>query len=91
MVFPKINHGFLSADQQLIKRRLIKSQWIQQYHTIMMLECVTLPHREIRGKQDHLGLQGHQVLLGQEGLQGTQAKMGPEVYLVSQDLRGHKG
>lgn len=24
MVFPKINHGFLSADQQLIKRRLIK-------------------------------------------------------------------
>ncbi|KAG5845480.1 hypothetical protein ANANG_G00139570 [Anguilla anguilla] len=24
MVFPKINHGFLSADQQLIRRRLIK-------------------------------------------------------------------
>lgn len=49
-----------------------------------MSECVILPHREIKGKLDHLGLQGHRVLQGQGGLQGTPGKTGPEVYQVYQ-------
>lgn len=49
-----------------------------------MFKCVMLPHREIKAKQDHLDLQGHRAHLGQGGLQGTQGKMGPEVYLVYQ-------
>lgn len=54
MVFPKINHGFLSADQQLIKRRLIKvvlilaQVWFLLY--IQFLLCVLLLY--------HLSLMG---------------------------------
>lgn len=49
-----------------------------------MFKSAISSHREIKGKQDRLGLRGRRALLGQGGLQGTQGRMGPEVYLVYQ-------
>lgn len=54
MVFPKINHGFLSADQQLIKRRLIKVvlvlAWVGCLLFVPLLLCVLLLyHLPLRG------------------------------------------
>lgn len=60
MVFPKINHGFLSADQQLIKRRLIKvvlilaQVWFLLY--IRFLLCILLLY--------HLSLIGRVWVVG---------------------------
>lgn len=54
MVFPKINHGFLSADQQLIKRRLIKvvlilaQVWFLPYIRLL-LHLLLLYHLSLMG------------------------------------------
>lgn len=53
MVFPKINHGFLSADQQLIKRRLIKVVLLLAGVSFLLyihiLLCVLLYHLSLVG------------------------------------------
>lgn len=41
MVFPKINHGFLSADQQLIKRRLIKVVAVSSLFSLSIVSSLT--------------------------------------------------
>ncbi|AWO97703.1 Hypothetical protein SMAX5B_016640 [Scophthalmus maximus] len=51
-------------------------------------QTTSVLEKETRGRQDHLAPQGHRALLGLEGLPGTQAKMGPEAFLVYQAIQG---
>lgn len=59
---------------------LLGFQHFQQYHINNAGNMFIFPpNREIKDRLDHPGLRGHRALLGLGGLQGTRARMGPEV------------
>ncbi|KAM7317929.1 hypothetical protein ACRRTK_022666 [Alexandromys fortis] len=68
MVFPKINHGFLSADQQLIKRRLIK---------VVLLPAGVCVLLRVQGDQGQAGPPGPPGPPGPRGPPGDTGKDGP--------------